>query len=231
VLILTTLVLLTVPPGDSLPSLKKCNAPRIPIGVVFSAGTVTFAISDKGQPDSSTIVIHNVAGGTAAGLHSALARQLPRCRFTSGSRHDRYLTAHASFTGSAIAITEIRAADPADSIGLPLNDSLPSAGEVVDQTDRRLEERPDRPYCGPASPQDAVTTERPSAGQFAEGPVVIKYIVLASGKVDEASIEIVASPSPERAKAGRVRITGCPWIPGRIRGVPVAVRITERQER
>jgi hypothetical protein len=134
------------------------------------------------------------------------------------------------FTGNVVAITEIRAADPADSIGLPLDDSLPSGGEVVDQADKRLEEKPLRPYCGPASPQDQVTTERPSAGQFAAGPVVIEFILGASGKVDETTIEIVSSPSPERAKAARGRITGCPWIPGRIRGVPVAVRITERQD-
>jgi hypothetical protein len=227
------LVLFVVLPGDSLPSLKKCSAPRVPIGILLSGGTATFNVSPKGQPDSAMIAIRTVAGGTAAGLHSALVRQLPSCRFALGGGHASpngvRLTAHLSFTPGAMSVTDIGLVPLADTTGMPLDDSLPAADSVFDLADPRLEERPTMPHCGAASPQDAVTTEPPPAGLLAQGPVIIKYILSANGKVNEPSIEIVSTPSPERAKAARAGLSGCPWAPGRVRGIPVAVRIEDRR--
>ena len=258
-LVLATLVALLSPAIDTLPTLRKCGPPAIPIGFMRSAGTVAFQLSAKGTPDTSTLVIIGVEQGSVGGLQSALVRELPSCRFSLGKQsHDGgaiRVRAHVALNGDAMTLTDLGLAGEADTVGLPPEAARPATGEPVAFTDDRLEERPMAYRCDVLVPRDEVTTRQVVTGevvsnrpvmsiqelaslpgvvpmtgtpQLAAGEVLLRYVVSGAGLVDSASVEIVSAPSPAHAEAATFRVMHCAWVPGRIGGVPVAVRIAQR---
>ncbi len=245
ILILSALLLLATP-IDSALALKKCGAPSMPIGIIFSSGTVTFALLAAGVPDSSSIRILQVANGSAAGLRSALTRQLPSCRFKSVSQHPNgRAKPRVAFDADLLKIYDLKWADPADIVTVVLATERPEADEVVEFMDDSLEERPAN-TCDVLIPRGPESTTRVGArdtkttvgpfGHEKRGPapdggvVLMRYIVSPEGRVDPDGVQIDATPGPSQSATARRILTACHWVPGRIHGFPVAVRIAQRQK-
>ncbi|MEO8030404.1 MAG: hypothetical protein ABJC74_00585 [Gemmatimonadota bacterium] len=244
-LFLTALLLVT--PVDSSLVLKKCGAPSIPVGIIFSGGTVSFSLSAAGVPDSSSIRILQVGNGSAEGLRSALTRQLPSCRFKSVRQHpEGRAEARVAFDADLLKIHDLKWADPADTDAVALGTERPETDEVVEFLADSLEERPAN-NCQVLIPRDAVTTKykgpprdtKTTVTEWARprpepspsgGTLLMRYIVSAEGRVDPDEIQIDATPGPTQSATARRIVSACRWVPGRIHGFPVAVRIAQRQK-
>ena len=197
-LVLATLAFLSAPSSDSLPTLKKCGPPVVPIGLMYAAGTATFEVNPKGQPDSATILIISMERGTPAGLRSALVRELPACRFSLKSRSHEgaapRIRARVEFSAAAMAMTELALVDAADTTGLPIDVPATPPEEVVSFKDERLEERPVARDCDLLIPRDEVTTRQVVSGQtISNRPVT---------SIDQLPPSVLVAPPPGSATPG-----------------------------
>ena len=67
-------------------AVKKCDEPKVPIGMLrTAAGTVTFRLAKVGKPDTTSLAVVKVLGLSVAGFKSAVPWQLSACRFEMGS--------------------------------------------------------------------------------------------------------------------------------------------------
>jgi hypothetical protein len=240
--------LLLGPGTDSLPVLTKCDAPKPRLGSLRTSGTVSFIVTRRGAAELTSLVVRDVAAGTVAGFRSALERQLPVCRFRPGRAAGRpdsvRVQARIDFTPDSVQWGALAAATPTDSVEAAAVLPVFSATDTVAFTDARLEERPIVQRCDRPLGTDEVTvktrvdghfvepetpTPRPSA-PLAHGDVLLRLVVSASGRVDDSAIDIVQAPTEAHATAARRRVRNCRWVPGRIAGVPVAVRIAGREQ-
>jgi len=236
-MLLLTALLLAQPHADSTVVLKKCGSPVVPIGILFSAGSITVRLDGKGTPDTGSIAIQSMERGTPAGLRSALARQLPSCRFSlHGVDGAVRVSMQVRFDADLLRLSEVRIAEPGDSLGLPISPETQVPDDVVKFADPVLEERPAN-NCNVLIPRDAVTTTQDMARGIPPQPVMpnsgvvlMRYTVSAEGRVDRTSIQIDASPSPEKSRQAATLVSDCHWVPGRIDGRPVAVEIAQRQK-
>ncbi|MEP6472186.1 MAG: hypothetical protein ABJC74_00590, partial [Gemmatimonadota bacterium] len=204
---------------------------------IFSAGYATFSLTDKGVPDTASIALPSLERGTPPGLRSALARQLPSCRFKiSRSADRRRVRAHVAFTAGQLAITEIVPVPPDDSLGAAIVGLMPRPGVRYTIGDDSLEEKPDvgcddvEVISGEFSSNQPVSAQEIIHEIERRPHVMIHFTVAPSGWVDTASIQFDASGIGQQAQVIKRRLMKCRWTPGRVHGWPVSVRM-ERSER
>jgi hypothetical protein len=249
------LLSLLAPSGtmDSLPVLKKCGPPVAPVGIVSLTGTVAFEVTANGGPKIDDLSILEVTGTSAAELRSVLQRDLPACKFKPGKHwatgRIRMTLAIENGVTRWGAIAPALSADSVDTVGIPLAATLGPA-DTLTFTDPRLEERPAAIQCSNRLVvRDEVVTKVRIDGRIANVPppevsipppsslphqstgeeVLLRYAVSPDGRVHLADVTVVQAPSPEYADRARAKVSDCVWVPGRVGGVPVPVRIASRE--
>jgi hypothetical protein len=233
-------LLVAAPGTDSLPALKKCGPARTPVGIARLTGTVAFGVSARGDALLDSLTILQVSGSSGPGLRSVLERYLPACKFKA-AKHDRQtvtvrVRATVTLEDGAMRwspLTSALAADSIDAADLPLPASLGPA-DTLAFTDPRLEERPAVISCSQRLvARDAVVpkSELPPAPALPTpgAEVLLRYTVMPDGTVPPRSVQVVQAPSRADAERAQAMVTDCTWVPGRVGGVPVPVRIASRE--
>ncbi len=221
-------------------TLRRCEAPRQPLGVLHGQGQVVYELGRDGRPDTASVRVVRSPDLSPPALRSAAVRLLSACRFESGgraSRADVRVLERIVFHDST---AELRSPQPApDSVAAPPPDvAAPLALDgPVDENDPRLEERPRQLRCEYSTGPRPSTQETNRSRQEAEreidelarrntGRVEARAVVGADGRVERRSIVVVNATNP-RTTDGLVRdLATCRYAPGRIAGTPVAVTMT-----
>ena len=232
--------------ADSLPGLRRCSRPKDPLGFVQSSGTVSFHVSKRGTVDIASLAVVSLTGGSVQGLRSALARQLPACRFRpaqeNGRDSERSVVARVRFEIDTLRLEIVGTSDSALALEPVALGISVSSTDTVASTDSRLDELP-RPFECRYESRDVVVTKVRVDGRFVENPptpvpamlnpppmpageALLAYVVPVSGKVDHSRIHVRRATSSTHASAGAARVASCKWAPGRVGGVPVAVRVS-----
>src|SRR5712691_7845539 len=75
---LPALALLRVSPSVSL---KGCDEPKVPLGIIHAQGVLTYNVLPNGRADTATVAVIAVNGMSAAGFRSVATRLLMSCTF------------------------------------------------------------------------------------------------------------------------------------------------------
>ncbi len=216
-------------------ALRKCEAPKVPVGFLNGEGILQYRLSDNGRPDTTTLSVIEVSRISAAGLRSAAARLLSACRMNLSQAHP---------VGSFLVHQPLRI-DSATVLLAPARmarDSLPGVPDLMPEVmfalplepaDPRLEERPRTISCAPPriagqplggsyrTQQEAEEAFNDWAKQHG-GRLKARVVVLPNGRVSPGQIQVVESTNPEIREALIGSIASCRFAPGRSGGVPVA---------
>ncbi|MGH7594097.1 MAG: hypothetical protein ACRELE_09655 [Gemmatimonadales bacterium] len=170
-LIVLALALLGAPIAGRAQTLKKCDEPKVLIGVLpRGAATVWYRLAKDGRPDTSSLGVVEVHGLSASELRSVAARILSACRFDVPKQAAASeLVTSLNFDSATVSLgTTNRAEDPpppqqrAEVFDLS-PDSLPLLA-----TDHRIEERPRLVQCHSTTPNRiSVERRRSDAGRGA----------------------------------------------------------------
>ncbi len=246
-MVLSVALLALLLPGvaDTMPELRRCGTPQVPLGVVRSVGTAAFTVTRKGVADTGSLAILEMERGTPAGLRSALVRQLPSCRFRAardGRRDaDQRVVARIHFDRDTLRL-EMLEAITAESRGARADEPVTVAEDTLAGDDQRLEELPRRVSCRLVARDEIVTKVRvdgrivdnppipmppppDSRSRLSPGEALLAFVVPVNGQVEAGDISVLRSSSGAHATAGRDRISTCRWAPGRVAGTPVPVRV------
>lgn len=220
-------------------ALRKCEAPKVPIGFLNGEGILQYRLSDNGRPDTTTLSVVQASRISAAGLRSVAARLLSACRMDLGQAHP---------VGSFLVHQPLRI-DSATVLLAPARmagDSLPGAPDMIPEvtsalplepTDPRLEEKPRTLSCTPPriagqplggtyrNQQEAEEAFNDWAKQHG-GRLKARVVVLPNGRVSPGQIQVIESTNPEIREALIGSIASCRFAPGRSGGVPVAAFAT-----
>ena len=113
----------------------------------------------------------------------------------------------------------------------------PALALEYDTSSPALDERPRILECA-AHTRDVVVTKRSVNGQIVEDPasggvlppkqptgeVLLEYLVAAEGLIDDHSYRLLRATDPKFAPLAAERLQTCRFAPGRVAGLPVAVR-------
>ena len=61
-----------------------------------------------------------------------------------------------------------------------------------------------------------------------DGTAVYRFVIMPSGKVDPSTIEVLEATAPDFAAAGMRTVAESRFLPGKLDGKPVRVRVTQR---
>jgi hypothetical protein len=227
--------------ADTTVRLQSCGRPEEMLGVLPHSGEADFQIDRRGRVKKESIRVITVAGGSSAGFLSALRRQLTSCRFEPAGTADVWVRGNLAFRGETLQVVS------AETIGAPgagLTDSAPPAlAEVYDLTSPELDELPRVVPCS-FVPREEITVRRRINGQMVEpqtppisvpsrmvpGRVSLSYIIKANGLVQENSFQAPGDSDPRVLAQAVMRIQNCKYVPGRVMGRRVAVRVASIEQ-
>jgi hypothetical protein len=177
-------------------------------------------------------------GASLAGLQSAAERQLNACRFDTRKVEATYpvtVEAQIKFDSLQAWISDPRITLDQRAPQPVAIDSAPGAGPfpatlyLVDERPReqncQVAVMPQRFPAGHSSQDIAQTAWLTRNYQFGAG--IVRFEVKEDGRVDEHSIEVLRTSSPQVREKMSKTIAKCRFAPGRIGGVPVRVVTTE----
>jgi hypothetical protein len=231
--------------GASAQTLKKCDDPKVPIGVLPTGSAVIwYRLAHDGKPDTAGMGVVQVLGMSVAGARSVAVRLLSSCRFEfrKGDDLSAGLLTELRFDTTQVSLGSTNHADgPAtlrtlEAFNLP-RDSILSIG------DHRIEERPrvvkcassPRPPDFHASGRGATQAQAQAASRAEIGPQVDSWnrmnagqllaevIVNPDGKVDD-NVQVVQISNPAATATLSETVRRCNWIPGRALGIAVPMR-------
>ncbi len=230
-------------------SVKKCDEPKLPIGMLPKGfGEVSYMVGKDGKPDTASIAVLKVIGLSPAGFKSVTARVLSACRLDMGKPDPTASVGVMSeVTFSEATPVQVSTATPLSAPGTALaidamkvsKDSLP-----LPINDRRVEERPLRLSCaGPRqqaptritgrgsnpaqAQQDAMDQVRAAQQQQSatnSGTLVAQVVVGIDGKPG-SQVRVISVSNPMAQQNLADLIGGCRFAPGRILGVAVPAYI------
>lgn len=226
---------------DTTVTFRSCGRPDEMLGVLHHSGEADFQIDRRGRVKKESIRVISVAGGSSAGFLSALRRQLTACRFEPVGATDRWVRGNLAFRGDTLLVA---GAELVETPGDGLTDSVPPVlADVYELTAPDLDELPRTLPCA-LVPREEVTTRtridgqvvdpflqpRPAARPMVSGQVALSYVIKANGRVQENSFQAPATTDPQLAAQGVMRIQNCQYVPGRVMGNKVAVRVASVEQ-
>lgn len=219
--------------GQDAPlALKGCRNNAM-LGPVRSAGSIAVQVDSRGRADTRSIIVTNVESGTAAGLQSAVRRQLVTCSFRVKQEKDTaaWYLFNVTWNTKGLVIAQPVLLDAPPPVLFPsAPDDIP---DELSLGDARLEEAPRIIECR-LQPTGAVTVRTPSGQAVAKAKAgsparirgaTLEYVVTPEGRVDLATFTLVAGDPGDALKYAE-RLAGCAFLPGRVGGVPVRTRKT-----
>jgi hypothetical protein len=236
----TALLLLTslgATPSDSIIALHSCGKPRAPIGDLRASAQAALLIQPNGKVVLDSVRLASVQGSSVPGFISALQRQLPACRFDHPtlSKGNLWVLAFLTFRADTLILDSARVTESPSPAEVP--GPTPALALEYDRSSPALDERPRAQECATQT-RDIVVTKRSVNGQIVEDPtsgsalppkqptgvVLLEYLVTAEGRLDDNSYRLLRSTDPKLATLAAERLQTCRFAPGRVAGVPVAVR-------
>jgi len=219
---------------------KKCDAPKEPLGVLHAQGQVTYRLNFDGKVDTATLRVVSLRGISAAGLRSAAVRQLSGCRFdrTIDTVKGPVIVVDALGFDSATLVVSPATVVPSTiaTIDVPEHPKVPT--DPMDAADSTIEERPRRIGCDQVADIPPFTglyrTRQDRDAAFAawqrqnSGVVLAKVTVDADGRVQPNGIIITSSTNPPMNSLFVSVLASCRYVPARISGVPVATIVATR---
>lgn len=186
------------------PELKKCENPAGRVGWWRGWGSVAFTIDSAGRIDTATVMSVK-SSSSDAGLESYARRLLAGCTWQPARIDGRKST----------VIVRLRI-QPETEKPAPTAPLVPPPAEpgLYLRTSRKLEEGPRRTSC-------------PDPDINGGGKMEVSYIVGTDGRVESASVVILAADSDGLGKAWTKMLLGCVYQPGRIGGEPVRTLSSE----
>lgn len=225
-------------------SVKKCDDPKVPIGVLPKGfGTVSYLLGKDGKPDTASIAVLKVFGLSVAGFHSVASRELNGCRHDMGNVAPNATVSvvqEIRFADSSSIDVGVATASPAPGTPLAVEPlGFPKDSFPMPIDDRRIEERPRRLSCKPpqlpqirvsasgtsradaqAQMQSQVRTAMEQWNDFNAGTLIGQVRVGIDGKPG-TQIRVIEVSNPSAAQNLAELIGGCRFVPGRYHGVLV----------
>lgn len=226
-------------PNDTIFALRECES-RVPVvGPMRADGIVAALLRADGRIDTSTTRVLQVESVSVAAYRSAAARILSTCRYRVTGAKERFplpVVIALQFQGgpasvaSAEQVPQLETGLEPGPVLIPTQD-LPLAPE-----DRRIEESPiPEPGCsvwrrfgGTRYYRSAAEAMRDINTRMVQqsGNLKVEFEVNREGRVAASSVKLLQSDNAKAAESFVETIQECRYMPARIGGVPVPVRMT-----
>ena len=225
-------------------TLKKCDDPKTPIGILPSGNAVIwYRLGHDGRPDTAGMGVVQVAGLSVAGVRSVALRLLSGCHFDTrkGDDPNAGLVTELRFDSARVSLGATNHADGPAALRAPEPLDLPR-DTVLGAGDRRVEEKPRGLKCASprppeirasgrgatqaearASAQPEVTAQVDNWNRMNTGQLVADVVVTPAGRIDD-NIQVVQVSNPAATGSLSELVRSCSWVPGRVLGVPVRAR-------
>ena len=246
-LFLVAALIAGVPSLAAAQTLKKCDDPKLPIGVLPSGSAVIwYRLGRDGKPDTAGMGVVQVLGMSVAGVRSVAARLLNACRYDvkKGDSLSAGLLTELRFDTARVVLGSTNHADSRtvlrtlETFNLPRDSVFPAGDRRVEEKPRSLkcaspprppDFRPSAPIRG-ATPGQAQAAFRADIGPQVDnwnrmnaGQLLAEVVVNPDGKLD-GNIQVVQVTNPSATATLSEMVRGCTWVPARALGVAVPMR-------
>jgi hypothetical protein len=187
--------------GAAAQTLKKCDDPKIPIGILPTGNAVIwYRLGHDGKPDTAGMGVVQVLGMSVAGVRSVAVRLLSTCRFDvrKGDSLTAGLLTELRFDTAHVALGSTNHADGPATLRAPESFNLPR-DSVFPTGDRRIEETPRGLKCPspPRSPdftgvgRGATRADAQAALRAEIGPQIDNWNLMNAGQL---LAEVIVNP-------------------------------------
>lgn len=207
--------------------LRDCRKSAERIGVLNATGDVQFVISSDGRPDTSSVMVVATSGASPLGFRSAARRYLGSCRFSAAlvNRHPVSVLGLGRIILARDSMVLMTARGPADSM---LTDALPRGepepGRIYENADPEVDEKPRLMPCG-RNWGTFTVPEGADALATISGSALLEFVIGTNGRADGATARILSTDNQLVARELLTSYMGCRYVPGRVLGEPVPVRV------